>query len=374
MAENAEIGANPEPEQVAVDPEPEQVTVDPEPEQVAVDPEPKGDDIEEARAGLESDDEDNEEPQPSVFTDAARRQAKKRQAEMEEIGDTEDYGDDADTGVEQVYQSWKKPGKRRRNADDEDLITDRDDEAKDFVRDMYNAVKEDEDETRAKRPALAKWRMLPQLKKIMGAEEMQRICVDEGILHAMRLWLELLPDKSLPSLDVRRTILEILQKVELSPPELKESGIGKAIMVLLKHPKETKANKRICKLLVRNWSQQIFRIKTEFNQLEQHERDEMENAMAGQVRARRQSQFGSRGDKLNFDANAGASKEEEDLDPNSKRARILPRAQLDYVIRPRQKILPEEELGVSPKKKGEGAIRSIKIAKSVGHQPTILKD
>jgi transcription factor SPN1 len=83
--------------------------------------------------------------------------------------------------------------------------------------------------------------------------------VDNNLLEGVRRWLEPLPDRSLPALNIQREFFPILKKMEfIDSNVLKESGLGRIVLFYTKCKRVTPDIARIANDLVSTWSRPII--------------------------------------------------------------------------------------------------------------------
>jgi transcription factor SPN1 len=84
--------------------------------------------------------------------------------------------------------------------------------------------------------------------------------IDNNLLEAVRRWLEPLPDKSLPALNIQRELFNTIRKMEfIDSAVLKESGLGRIILFYTKCKRVTPDIQRIANELVSSWSRPIIK-------------------------------------------------------------------------------------------------------------------
>ncbi|XP_048836058.1 protein IWS1 homolog A isoform X3 [Brienomyrus brachyistius] len=242
-------------------------------------------------------------------------------------------------------------GKRRRNRDGGTFISDADDVVSAMITKMTEAAEEDRTLNSQKKPALKKLTLLPTVVMHLKKQDLKETFIDSGVMTAIKEWISPLPDKSLPALKIREELLKILQELpSVSQETLKHSGIGRAVMFLYKHPKESRPNKDLALKLINEWSRPIFGLTSNYKGMTREERQQRD--LDQQMPPRRH--LGSGGQTPRRDLEKVLTGEEKALRPGDPgfcaRARVPMPSNKDYVVRPKWNVDVEANRG--PMKRG----------------------
>ena len=83
--------------------------------------------------------------------------------------------------------------------------------------------------------------------------------MDNNLLEGVRRWLEPLPDRSLPALNIQTFMFEQLTKMYIDTNSLKESGLGRVVLFYTKCKRVTTPIARLANELVSAWTRPIVK-------------------------------------------------------------------------------------------------------------------
>ncbi|KAG6528402.1 hypothetical protein ZIOFF_010560 [Zingiber officinale] len=183
------------------------------------------------------------------------------------------YGSDNELFARNSPQGGKKKQKNEKSPAEIALIVEH------LIAELEVTAEEDAELNRQNKPAINKLRKLSLLVEVLSKKKLQQEFLDHGVLTLLKNWLEPLPYGSLPTMNIRSAILNLLSDFPIDleqfdrREQLKKSGLGKVIMFLSKSDEDITANRKLAKELVDKWSRPIFNKSTRFEDMRRFDDD-----------------------------------------------------------------------------------------------------
>ncbi|KAL4334822.1 hypothetical protein GQ457_07G011980 [Hibiscus cannabinus] len=259
--------------------------------------------------------------------------------------------DDEDPEIKDLFKMGKKRKKNERSPAEIALLVES------VMAELEVTAEEDAELNRQGKPAINKLKKLPLLTDVLSKKQLQPEFLDHGVLTLLRNWLEPLPDGSLPNINIRAAILQILTDFPIDleqhdrREQLKRSGLGKVIMFLSKSDEETTSNRKLAKDLVDKWSRPIFNKSTRFEDMRNVDDDRVPMRRPPVKRpANRAASMSSRDGDFDLDITRDHKSSRSLSGQNSSRSESSSRQHasrpdatpMDFVVRPQSKIDPDE--------------------------------
>lgn len=145
-------------------------------------------------------------------------------------------------------------GKKVEKAADEDVSL----QAKSLVERMREAVAIDNKDNKDQKPAVEKMALLDGLYGKLINRKYRTALIENGVLAAIRAWLEPLPDRSLPNIKIKRSMLEALMHMKVDAWHLESSQVGKIVNFYSLNPREDKDIRKLARALVQKWTKLVL--------------------------------------------------------------------------------------------------------------------
>lgn len=208
--------------------------------------------------------------EPSDVRGSSRKEKRRRRqgnderlVEEKETEDLEEVEEDPATKerreIEERIDAALKPASKRHKKISGDDLEQMQDEAISQLRDkMRQAAIEDVECATENKPAVNKIKMLPEVVNVLQKKSLAESILDGNLLESVRIWLEPLPDASLPNHEIQKALFSALVALPIKTIHLRESGLGKVVMFYQKSKRPHASIKRMAQKLVGDWTRPII--------------------------------------------------------------------------------------------------------------------
>ncbi|EGW30830.1 uncharacterized protein SPAPADRAFT_62697 [Spathaspora passalidarum NRRL Y-27907] len=159
---------------------------------------------------------------------------------------------------EKMDAAIKSKSTRRRKADEDDIERMQDDKI-DFLKDqMIKAANLDVEKNSQGQIATEKLKFLREVVDILSRADLAISILDNNLLEAVRLWLEPLPDASMPAYQIQKELIHALETLPIKTDHLVASGIGKVLVFYQRSKRTEPSLKKIVDRLIGDWTRPIL--------------------------------------------------------------------------------------------------------------------
>lgn len=106
--------------------------------------------------------------------------------------------------------------------------------------------------------AIQKVKLLPKVEDILLKANMADTILDNNLLQSVRIWLEPLPDGSLPSFEIQKSLFSAINNLPIKTEHLKESGLGRVMIFYTKSKRVEPQLARLAEKLIAEWTRPII--------------------------------------------------------------------------------------------------------------------
>ncbi|VVT50697.1 uncharacterized protein SAPINGB_P002850 [Magnusiomyces paraingens] len=159
---------------------------------------------------------------------------------------------------ERIQNAGAKPKKKSRKANEESLDMYQDELVNQLRDQMRKAAIADAECVRNSQPAINKLKMLPKVTAVIRKGTMADTILDNNLLESIRIWLEPLPDASLPAYQIQKELFDALEALPIKTIHLRESGLGRVVLFYQRSKRPQLNIKRAVDRLIGNWTRPIM--------------------------------------------------------------------------------------------------------------------
>ncbi|CAL9727561.1 transcription factor Spn1p [Monosporozyma unispora] len=166
---------------------------------------------------------------------------------------------------EKLDMLLKKPKVKRSRRDEDDLEQYLDEKIL-RLKDEMNIAAQLDIETLNKRIetgdtsliAIQKVKLLPKVEQTLSKANLADTILDNNLLQSVRIWLEPLPDGSLPSFEIQKSLFAAINDLPIKTEHLKESGLGRVMIFYTKSKRVEPSLARLAEKLIAEWTRPVI--------------------------------------------------------------------------------------------------------------------